>query len=267
MKKLITTLLILSGIFISSAQSVNAYKYVLIPETFEFLGKVDEYRLNSFLKFQLEKEGFNTLMTSDQKPADLLNNPCSALNANLKSESGLFVTKIFIELKDCKGKVVFRGKEGRSRNKGYQAAYQEALKDAFSSIEELDYQYDPNLASGNTEEMNEKPAEVIVVGIVKPEEKKVEAPIQKNSDGLKTQFIFENKIYLLKENNQGFELFQNGSTEPLAYLIESEIGSSYIYNSLTKQGIAYFDSENNLIVEYYDQGTKKKVVLKYELKD
>jgi hypothetical protein len=45
-------------------------------------------------------------------------------------------------LKDCSGNIIFKGKEGRSREKEFYAAYTEALNEAFSSLKNVPYKYD-----------------------------------------------------------------------------------------------------------------------------
>ncbi|SDS05251.1 hypothetical protein [Christiangramia echinicola] len=278
MKKLLTTLFIFGGILMSSAQNINEYKYVLIPESFEFAGEVNEYQLNSLLKFLFEQEGYNTLMQSEQKPQDLNMNGCLGLKSNVKNNSGLFVTKLVVELKDCNGDVVFKSKEGRSREKEYKLAYHEALRDAFTSIEELNYKYDPSSRKMQNESAEGVSEEVIAPVVAQAE--KVESTVKtvaenvveevtslpKANDSIKS-YAYEGKKFILKESSEGYNLFQDGSTEPIAILIETEGGSNFIYNSLTKQGVGYFDANKDLIVEYFDRQKNKKVTLKYILQD
>ncbi len=277
MKKILTTLFIFGGIFFSSAQSINEYKYIIIPESFEFLGEENKYQLNSLTKFLFEREGFNTLMRSEGKPADLKKNGCLGLNTELVNDSGLFVTKLVLKLKDCNGQVVFSSEEGRSREKEYQKAYHEALRDAFQSIVELDYEYIPSEASvAETEDESMADKTVVVASIgtrieadnpqnPEEEEEKAVSSSEKAVDQL--NYTHEGKSFSLNKTSQGYALFQEGSSEPIAILIESDGGKSFIYNSLTKQGIANFDADKNLIVEYFDQQKKEKVSLQYEFVD
>ncbi|TRO65705.1 hypothetical protein [Christiangramia sabulilitoris] len=270
MKKLLTIILIFGGLMFSSAQNINQYKYVLVPEIFEFTNEVNEYQLNSMLKFLLEQEGFNTLMRNEREPQDLNLDPCLGLNAGVRNNSGMFVTKLVIELTNCKGQVVFRSEEGRSREKEYKAAYKEALRDAFNSVKKLEYHYEASDLTAETEVKENKPAEVIITGIPKTEESKagetqnaaqVSATAQPTNKDL--NFNFEGKKFLLVETAEGFNLFQQDATEPIAILTRTAKEDSFIYNSLTKQGIAYFDSDNDLVVEYLDQSSGKKISLKY----
>jgi hypothetical protein len=45
-------------------------------------------------------------------------------------------------LKDCQGNIIFKSKEGKSREKEYHVAYNEALRDAFTSLKDVAYKYD-----------------------------------------------------------------------------------------------------------------------------
>ncbi|MCH4823955.1 hypothetical protein ML462_12320 [Gramella lutea] len=273
MKNLIAAIFLFGGVFFSSAQNIDDYKYILIPESYEFLGEVNQYQLNALTKFLFEREGFNTLMSTGEKPQDLSRNGCLGLSANVLNNSGIFVTKLQIELKDCNGKVIFKSEEGRSREKEFKVAYNEALRDAFKSVEKLNYKYDPT-----SEKSSEESVETVAVKFAvdttssseitnesssQPEIIEKEAKSEPSED--KPKYVHKNKSYLLNKNSQGLALFQEGSTEPIAMLIETDGGKSYIYNSLTRQGIAYFDANENLVVEYFDQQQNKKVILKYEL--
>ena len=55
MKNLIIAVFLFGGIFTSSAQNINEYKYILVPETFEFTGEVNQYQLNSLSQFLFNK--------------------------------------------------------------------------------------------------------------------------------------------------------------------------------------------------------------------
>lgn len=283
MRTLLTVILTLATVFISAGQSLDQYKYILIPETYEFTGEVDQYRLNSMTKFLFEKEGFNTLMKTEERPADLKQNPCLGLTPKLENNSGIFVSKLVLKLEDCYGKVVFASEEGRSREKEFEAAYQEALRWAFESVKELNYQYDPGSAVA-TNVQPEK--EVEVQKDPQPEEveeqiEEVEEEILEEeavavaSEEIETDeeetaaknYSYAGKTYSIQETAQGYGLYPENASEPIAILIETEGGKSFIYNSLTNQGIAYFDAENNLVVEYFSRQENRKVLIKYALID
>lgn len=289
MKKLFFTLLIFFGINSIFAQNINSYKYVLIPETYEFTGKKDEYQLNSLTKFLFEKEGFNTLITTSKRPLELQQDPCLGLTTNVENNSGIFVTKLNIILINCSGDVVFRSEEGRSREKDFKKAYQEALRDAFESIKELNYHYTGS--SGDHEmvatekEMPEKPQIPVTKAAEEDTLLEDEAPtpvkIEKEPKAIvdaeeanqpsqtekgmpaKRLFEYNGQHYTLKSTDQGFGLYIEKSPEPIALLLKSESGDSFIYNSLSNQGLAYFDKQGNLVVEYLNRESNEKNTIVY----
>ena len=68
--------LILSQNAVFSQNDINNYKYVSVPDRFDFLKSTDQYQVNSLTKFLLEKNGFLVLDTSSNYPSDLENNRC-----------------------------------------------------------------------------------------------------------------------------------------------------------------------------------------------
>lgn len=149
-------------------QSLNSYKYVIVPKQYSFLKSEDQYQLNSLTKFLFDKEGFVVLYDIEQKPEELVTNSCSSLSCRVKNESGLFSTKLIIELVNCRGEVIFTSPEGKSKEKDYKRAYQEALRDAFNAISNLNYSYEPQtkpegikLTEEKKDEVEEVPFKVI----------------------------------------------------------------------------------------------------------
>jgi hypothetical protein len=63
------------------------------------------------------------------------------LNVEVVQKKGLFVTNLTLLLKDCQGTVVFKSKEGKSREKEFDASYTLALRDAFTSLNDVPYAY------------------------------------------------------------------------------------------------------------------------------
>ncbi len=137
MKIKISALLITCFITISafSQTNLNNYKYVIVPSKYDFLKDKDQYQLNSLTAFLFNKYGFQALMEGSVYPEDLLNNRCLALKSDLIKDSSMFKTKLAVELKNCNDQVVFTSQFGESREKEYDKAYTEALRNAFESIE------------------------------------------------------------------------------------------------------------------------------------
>ncbi|MDT0684861.1 hypothetical protein [Autumnicola psychrophila] len=264
------------------SQNLNEYKYVIVPESFEFSDAPNEYQLNALTKFLFEKYNFNAFMKSEQKPSDLKANGCLGLYANVEEDSGLFVTKLVVLLENCDGEVIFRSEEGTSREKEFKAAHHEALREAFKSLEELKYQYserDAETAGKDAitavaavqgevvTEIPEKNSQIAIDGEQEDEEIEEEVTGNEITEENGDYYVLDNAVYFLEESNSGFSFFQKGMAEPFASLIKSEGQDSFIYSSITKQGLAYFDTEGNLVVEYFDKNRNEMIKTVYRIQD
>ncbi len=139
-------LFLLGCLSVYSQTSINNYKYVVVPERFGFFKQNDEYGLNTLAKSLLEETGFKTWF-DNELPTELANNKCNTLNAEVTERKSMFATRLTLLLKDCKGNIIFKSKEGNSREKEYALAYTQALEDAFTSLKEAKYVYQPATAT------------------------------------------------------------------------------------------------------------------------
>ncbi len=284
--------------FVSVAQDLNSYKYVIVPEEYSFTKEPDMYQLNSLTKFLFDKYGFEAYMENEELPEDLKSNRCIALFADVENESSIFVTKLLVVLKDCQNKKVFTSEEGRSREKVYKTAYQEALRGAFVSIAALNYNYKlsetfeektvivnavPTLTEPEQDSIVEVRAipkviakeedSIIVVSAIPVEPKGIGISVEKNTEkrdlGTSDEMTFSmgQGIYSLKKSENGYNLFQKGMSEPFASLIASKSNDSFIYSSITAQGIANFDEQGNLVVEILNKETSSVEIRLFEKQD
>lgn len=135
------TCFFVSSIF--SQTNLNEYKYVIVSKKYDFLKRADQYQLNSLSKFLFNKYGFEALMEGETYPEDLIKNRCLALKADASKGSGMFKTKITVELTDCNDRVVYTTGVGESRQKEFDKAYTAAIREAFKSFEAVNYSYEP----------------------------------------------------------------------------------------------------------------------------
>lgn len=120
--------------------TINNYKYVVVPEKFNFSREDNQYGLNTLAKSLLEEKGFSVYFDSEV-PKELAGNRCNALNTEVVQKKGLFVTNLTVILKDCQGNILFKSKEGKSREKEFATSYNLALRDAFTSLNDVPYAY------------------------------------------------------------------------------------------------------------------------------
>lgn len=130
----------------SFAQSVNDYKAVIVPLKYDFMKSENQYRLTTLSKFNLKKAGFEAFYSNETTPKGF-SERCDLLYFDLEKESGFLVTKLFITLKDCNGKIIFQSVTGKSREKDYEAAYAECLNQAFASLQALNYKFNDSKAA------------------------------------------------------------------------------------------------------------------------
>jgi len=154
-------ILVLFTVTVHAQTNINNYKYVIVPEKFSFSKSENQYGLNSLVRDLLEEKGFTAYMSSGQIPPEVAANKCGSLMADVVEKKGIFVTNVSILLKDCQGNIVFKSKEGKSREKEYQTAYDEALRDAYTSLKATPYTYDgTTFAQTQTQATTAVPAQV-----------------------------------------------------------------------------------------------------------
>lgn len=129
-----------------SQNTINNYKYVVVPQRFDFLKNDNQYGLNTLTKALLEGVGFTAYMANESIPAEVAANRCGALKAEVVERKKFLTTVLTLLLKDCDGNVVYKSGEGKSTEKEWAAAYSEALQNAFASLNAAKYKYDSTSA-------------------------------------------------------------------------------------------------------------------------
>ncbi len=280
--------LFVSMIGFSQKNSLNNYKYVIVPVQFEFQNNEDDYQVNSLTKFLFERAGYTTFLSNESYPQDLASNACLAVKAIVVNNSGMFATKMHIKVVDCFNNVLFLTDETSSREKEYKKSYHEAIRSAFEEIEALEYKYTPvnekSVADVQTEKkVEEKPIvkEVVdkiddiqvkskeVVAVVeekKPEqviEKKVikSKPIQEEIKEIEikpTAFSIEGKyniekwgICTLSATEEGYSLKGGDENFEFAVLYKTSKPSIFIikYAAFKQPQLAELDSNGNLNID------------------
>lgn len=282
-KFMVFVLIIISNLLVAQ-QSLNEYKYLIVPNKFDFLKYDDQYQLNSLTKFLFNKEGFQTLFTGDVRPIELISNPCLGLTSKVNNNSGLLSTKLVIELVNCRNETVLTSAEGRSKVKDYKKGYHEALREAFNSITELNYSYEPvkKLVVPDNQIEKEKvedvpfqlvenrvvvkePEVIEKVVEIKEESKVIDTIVEQEVQNVKnevevkevTELAVPTNLLYAQPNPYGFQLVD--STPKVVYIL-LKTDKSEVYILKDKNGIV-FKKDNQWIAEYYVANELVKRVL------
>ena len=132
MKKIlqISTLLLITFFY---GQQVSDYQYIYIPEKFNDQD-VNKYGLNDLLQLKLKQKKFTVITESKENwPAELLQNPCQILTADLLNTSNMFKNKLKVEFKNCDNKTI-GSVDGISSIKEFEPGMREALEVAAKKI-------------------------------------------------------------------------------------------------------------------------------------
>ena len=256
-KSAIIFLLLFVIISASGQSSLNNYKYVIVPKKFDFLKEADQYQLNSLTKFLLDKENFTTFFDDESFPEDLVKDRCLALEANVIDDSGLFKTKLTLQLEDCRKNILFTSRQGDSKEKEYQKAYYESLREAFQTFQTINYAYNPQQ---KVIQDNVKPVKQPVLQEL-PEEKPV------NTDPI-SKVIQEPKVELerpvspetqQKEKPEVMEVIKPVETRSVE---KESVLSDILYAQIIPNGYQLVDSSPKVVYTIYYSGKKDVFIVK-----
>ncbi len=121
-------------------EQLNDYKYIVVPKQFSEFKRENQYQTSTLVKYLFVEKGFEAVY-EDALPQELKDNGCLGLRAKLVDGSSMFTTKATIKLENCSGEEVFTTKEGKSKEKDYKESYGEALREAFTSFDTMNYAY------------------------------------------------------------------------------------------------------------------------------
>ena len=132
MKKYLVLFLLSS--FVGIAQNLNEYKYAILPSKFAFSKEENAHNLNTLSKMYLQKYGFETYFHNEAAPDEFILSYCNKIFVDVTENSSIFITKLKITIKDCKGTILATSEQGTSKEKEYRVAYNEALRMAFDNF-------------------------------------------------------------------------------------------------------------------------------------
>ncbi|AOZ98602.1 hypothetical protein [Flavobacterium commune] len=252
MKKQFLLLLLLVSSF-GFAQSLNDYKTVVVPLKYEFLKSENQYRLATLSKFNLNKVGFDVYYSNQVVPNDI--NRCAVLNYDIVKENAFLTTKLYITFKDCYGKIVYQSEVGMSREKEFQLAYTDALNKAFTSVYELEYQYN----GGTNVAVEAKPARQEKVEKIEKVEKVETVP-----QSVAAVVIDPNELLFAQPLAGGNYQLIDSKPSVVIKLYKTSDANSFLAQKGNQQGVL-IKKENQWFFEYYqnDQLVSEKINVKF----
>lgn len=223
MKNLVFLALLFVSTFGIAQSSFNDYNMAVIPAKFDFQKVENEYRINSTIKAFLKQKGFEVYLANEAMPEGFMDYNCNKVFVNLKEESNMFFTKLQVEFKDCKNKVLFVTDLGESREKNHAKSYNEALLLTLKSFDKAKYKY-----TGKTyfdEEAQEK---------------------------LKTREVENVSLEVVKtEKNESFVKVVNQSNQKELILYKTSKPNIFLSTYNGRNGVV-LTKENNWVFEYID---------------
>ncbi len=246
-------------------EKINSYKYLIVPDKFEFLKSTDQYQTSSLTKFLLKKKGFNVFLSNENLPQELIKNRCLALIATVIDNSNMFTFKSKIEIKDCNGNILYASKIGKSKEKNYKKGHHESIRRAFDTMGDLEYNYKPNKVVVSNAEIvkNEitKPIKKVIPDVKEITLIKENVPVKKNIISKEVSELNTNleTLYAQAKEN-GYQLV-NTTPSIVFQILKTKVKHVFIIKD--KNGILYKDA-NSWTAEYYKNNTL--VVKKYNIK-
>ena len=131
MKNILFIITFFTAIFSGFAQNLNS-KYVLVKKVYDFQEISNDYRVQDFLKNNLEDFGYIVIMEGEELPDDVAKDPCKMLTCNVNRDQNMLSTRLVVSFVNCKNNVVYSTK-GSSRLKLHKKSYPDALRDAFQN--------------------------------------------------------------------------------------------------------------------------------------
>jgi hypothetical protein len=235
------------------AQNLNEYKYAMVPSKFSFLKEENAHNLNVLTKLYLQKYYFETYFNNEESPEEFVVSNCNKIYVDLLENSNMFITKLTIVVKDCKGTILATSDIGSSREKEYRVAYNEALRMAFENFPILkSHHYQPSQKSLGMVGEPEKP----VVKSVKVEEIQKESISQKE---LVQNQMFEKKYKAMATEN-GYNLIAASSDYKIFQLFKTSAKDVFIVNRDAVSGVLLKRNES-WYFEYYEGNVFKSELL------
>lgn len=147
MKKLAFLLLFVFGNLFAQ-NTINNYKYLVVPVRFTIQKEPQQYGLNVLTKNYFEQLGFQVFMSDEVAPNHVAH--CDKIFLDVTGSNNMIRTTLKITITDCNQKILLISPEFSDRDKSNQIAFSKALRAALKSIGEKGYAYESPAVSSIT---------------------------------------------------------------------------------------------------------------------
>ncbi len=257
MKKILSLSLVfcLSLVF---GQNISDYQYIYVPAKFKDF-ETNKYNLNTQLKKALINKKYTVIHEEmTDWPAELRENPCKVLTAELLNDSNMFRNRVKLQFTNCQKKVVSETK-GNSLYKEYDLGFEDALNLSLKTIPTSSP--NPNLfvadLKSSIKEEIPRPIDLKEVKEIKNEEPVSTPPVPtkpaepKSVESKKAESYTNGKVNLQKVqiSKDQFILVSSSSSVPFASF--KNTAKADVYRVTLENGtstLGYYEN-GNLVIE------------------
>jgi hypothetical protein len=185
--------------------------------------------------------------------------------ADLEPDDGMIFTKITLVITNCHGTEVARSKQGKSKQKDYKKAYQEAVRNALDGFQTSNLKMMPSEVK---DIQLPKPVKVdtqAVPEIKEPSPKAItvqQPTIPKQLDSPSSMLkAFNFEAYTIIPNNPGAQILYQGT--PIGILIPTAKPNLFLVRTTKFYGIAR-KTPTGYIIEREEEGANSLLTMKFE---
>ena len=268
---------------VAQNQDLNDYKYIVVENQYDFQSEANEYRLNELIVFEFKKRNFNAFRNSAILPEDMNRGVCNALQLKI-DKSGSLTRNLILRLVNCAGDTVFTTKKGVGRTKSNDKAYFEALRDAMTSFDAVDYKYvkpndiktlpnseaaamgidsvqtmssQPGNVVKETEEVKKPTQNSLITKVAPDESPKFEKNVVDDA-APSSEYEFTSKEgYALMKSAKGFLIFDNNL--PIGVALKKS-NNAYLVHTSEFAGVGYMNGDK-FVIEYINN--KKEQIIEF----
>jgi hypothetical protein len=240
MKKSILLLLLFVSVLASAQKSINDYQFAIVPVKFSWMSKENQYRVSTITKLKLSEMGFKTYYDKEVLPEEVASNRCDKIYIDIEKAGSFLSTKLIIVFRDCQNGIILKSSPGTSKEKNFEAAYREALTEAFKSITVLNYKY-----SGQPVIMEEERPVI--------SENQVKENIVKQDTGVSETISSTSGKLSLEATVTGYISVDEGKSTIALRLFKTTNPDIYIAASQARQGVL-LKKDDKWYFEFYYSG-------------